>query len=699
MTSPAAKSPRRPSRRPALPQNQPAVAPAELPEAPVPAASKTDGIGAPATLDSRDTLLALGLGAAVVLLLLAFRPLAGVPMNDDFSYAHSARVFAETGRIAYNGWGSPMLWPQAAYGALVIKLFGFSWRALAATGIVAAGLCAGLMYALARRCGAARFPALLATAALVLNPPFLGVAPSFMTDLPSLVLLLGAFWALIGSLERTGEDGGGDVRLRPGRFALAVALGVVAGTNRQVSWVAFLGALLALVPFVRGVRERLWVMGGAALVAGVAGALTIWLGRQPYTIPADVSTGLIFLIGYTNIAAMFIFKFLNMAGLLLLPLALLALASQLARSVGGTAKRFGWVGAASGLVALVVLCLLPLVYGFGTTLRLLGDQYRLTAYGQYFTSNGVVVGGVHGFSKRPVVLGPGAITLLVVGGALGMALSVYLVSAWMSEMRARRRQRRQQAPADAPGAVAETVAPHVGEIGATLVLVGSVAQILVSLPWYAQLNVFDRYLLFILPGFLILFAAQASRRLARPQQRSAGPGAFAVVPIVLVAGMGALGAAFASEYFAYTRARATLYQALRAQNVPREQIDAGFELDADTQVRREGYINHEGLQVPPDAYRPERWGRFVAYSPEHFPALDVHYLLSSDATPTEPHIDPQPVRRLEYSSLLPPRARTLYVYRIRRDAPDPGAARAAEAVALQERLGRQAPEQTPGPAQ
>ena len=574
-------------------------------------------------------------------------------MNDDFSYAHSARALAETGRIVYNGWGSPMLWPQAAYGALVIKAFGFSYRALAVTGLIAAMLCAGLMYLLARRCGAARLPSLLATSVLALNPMFLGVAPTFMTDLPSLVLLFVALYVLFGSLQATPNG----LRLATGRFGGAVLLGIIAGTNRQVSWIAFLGALCVLFVYVpAAVGQRSIVFGGIVATIGVAAGLTLWFNRQPYTIAADMVVGLTLIIAFTNIVFMFIYRFLNMGGLFLLPLALLALGAS-GNGVRGGSRSMAAVGR---MALLVALFLVPVFYNFQTKIHLLGGDYRLAAYGQYFTSTGVVVGGVHGFSKRPTVFAPATVTLLALSGALGLGLSTYLMGSWITQERSEQKRRQSMS---SPAAVPASA------VCASMMLAGTLFQLAASIPWYAQVNVFDRYLLFLLPGPLILFAVQASRARTSDAGGRRALSLTGIPAVALTALLGGIGVAFASEYFSYTRARATLFNAMVASGVARENIDAGFELDSDTQVRREGYINNERLLNPPGAYQSERAAEFVTYAPEHFPVVKARFILSTDSAPGEPYLDSRPVRQIYYSCpLLPPSPRRMYVYAVRPDA-------------------------------
>ena len=568
-----------------------------------------------------DTAAALLLGVVVILVLLATRPFSGLPMNDDFSYARTAQAFAETGRIVYNGWGSPLLLPQILYGALAIKLFGFSYGILTATGIFFAGAATAAMYLLARACGCPHYLSVLATCLLTLNPMFLSVAPSFMTDVPSLFLMLAALLTLVKALQTDAE---GRVRLDGRRFLVSVLLGIVAGSNRQILWVAYLGAL-AMLLLLPGERRR--VLPAIMVVLGCAAALTIWFNRQPYTVPAGMGMGLQTLLLMPNVAFMFIYKFLNMLGLFLFPMVLAALWRRQWRYLL--------------LAALLFFCLLPLFYSFQTkNIQIIGDTYWLTVYGQYFTSSGAVVGGVHGFEKRPVVLSPAMIAGLVLAGALGLALSGYLFLDWWEEIgqSIRKRITRQQ-------------------IAVSAVAISSVAQILASLPWYATMTVFDRYLLLLLPGFLILHAAQAANR-AHPLLIRAATGLMAILAII--------GFLFTSEYMAYTQARATLYNRLLARGVAPRAIEAGFEMNSDTQVQLGGYINNPLIKNPPGAYREGLRSRYIIYMPEYFPDMDVHYLLSTQRNPPPEHVLPDPVDSVTYHSLLPPRRRTMYVYRIRR---------------------------------
>lgn len=606
--------------------------------------------------DRSDQLRAIGLSVLVVVILLLMRPLIDIPRNDDFSYARTAEVFARTGRIVYNAWGSPMILPQSLVGAIIIRVFGFSYAALSVLGVVTAGVAAYLMYRLARVCGASPSLATLATVVLTLNPIYLSVAPSFMTDIPSLVLYLGALLALVTALGPETESGRSRVVLENyGRFALSVALGALAGANRQILWAAYIVAVLAVALYAAR-RSRVPLVAGGALVLAVAGGLMLWMGKQPYTVPAGIAPGLEMMRQFPHVVFMFTYKFLNMMGLFLFPVLLGA--------TWGRRRSLRWLL----LSALLLFCLLPLHFHFFTRdMMLLRDRYYLTVYGQYFTSSGAMVGGPHGFVDRPVVMTPPVIAFLAYIGAAGLTLSVYLFLTWW-----------EPAPSPQPkgtGTKADAALPPpasppdgVARVGATAAALGSAVQVVISIPWYGALNVFDRYLLLLLPGFLCLHAAQASRAV---EGSGRGAGVARVVSCVsgaFAALIAVVGIMFAGEYVQYTRARAILFERLTGdKKIARQNIDGGFEINADTQVLAKGYVNNEAMS-PREAYRPDLRGRLISYRPEVFPEVDARYVISIDPAPDASLMDPEPVDRIEYFSPLPPSPRTMYVYRLREDA-------------------------------
>ena len=586
--------------------------------------------------DRKDTFTPLALLVILPLLLLTLRPFAEVPRNDDFSYARTALALAQTGQIAYNGWGSPLLLPQAVVGALVIRLAGFSYVALQGVGVASAGVAAALLYLLSRRCGLAQWPALAVVAATTLNPLFLPLAPGFMTDIFSLNLVLLSFLALFAAHHK-----GQDENLSLPWFAGAVALGLLAGSNRQNGWVAFVGALIPLyLAATKGSRTRLAIIGGGAIVLLGGALLTAWQARQPYNVPIDSLGGLNTLIAYPGIALILVYKLLNMGGLLVLAPGLPVL------RVRDVRRPALWV--------CLLVCLLPLACLTGTRFAAWDDFYGLSQFGQYFTSRGVAVGRMQGLYSpaSPTLIAPAVAKLLELGGALGLALAVYAPFAL-------RRDRR-----DNPDA-----APRVG-VGPVALAVSALLQIAVSAPFVMQLHANDHYLLAYLPGVAIYLLSVAA---LRPREARDPDPTRALVGVALAVGgvLAVTGYNFAWAYMGYSRAQATLFHDLRARGVPAAQIDGGLEWNADTQIAAEGHVNNPAMS-PPDLLDKTRRGRFLRPQPELFPALDVRYIVSLDPAPSlDFALTPQPVATAQYSILFPPQTRTVSVFAVAPGATDP----------------------------
>ncbi len=630
-----------------------------------------------ATLNASDGRIAAALAVGIIALIVLLRPFANVPMNDDFTYARTAEALGRTGHVVYNAWGSPLLWPQMAYGALVVKVWGFSWTHLALTGVALAGVTAGLFYLLLRACRIAAPIAVLGVAALTLNPIYLSVAPSFMTDIPSLALLLAPLLLLVRSVKRNPS---GALTLDAPRYLAASVLAIVAGSNRQISWVAFLGAQAALLALLPASERKKILLGVGVLLDGAIIA-NYWFALQPYTITVDVQEGVRQFIKYPQETVLHVGKFLNLMGLLALPLALLALPSLLKKEAppapnnGGAKGGFVLsgspiIGGGGGLRASFLSFIIsPLFLTFGFWLAIVAIPWRgrfptvsygVFCYAQYFTSRGVLVGGTPGYSRRPVTIPDFLVPVMLVGGAFALVVLSLLAVRWTREAWARRG--------------AQSAALPVSHVAVCALMTATLIQIAASIPWYSQVFIFDRYLLLLLPGPLTLLGAAATQTL-RDRQAAKGEPARLIksgkgLPIgalAVAAFTATLGVLYAQEYFAYTHARAELYGFLTARGVRPQQINGGFEMDADAQVQARGYINHPFLTDPKGAYQPNRKAAHISLMPEYFPDVDPFYRLSTDSVvePTE-DIYPEPVRVARYHSWLPPFTRAMYVYRVKR---------------------------------
>lgn len=150
----------------------------------------------PANPRGRSAVLWLAaLGALVVLLDVLIRPAGEFPLNDDWSYARCVQSGVERWTFQFTGWTSVPLIAQALWGALFCLPFGFSFAALRLSTAVAGLLGTGGMFFLARSAGHDRPTAFAAALTLAVNPLFVNLSQTFMTDVP---FAAACIWGLVG---------------------------------------------------------------------------------------------------------------------------------------------------------------------------------------------------------------------------------------------------------------------------------------------------------------------------------------------------------------------------------------------------------------------------------------------------------------------------------------------------------------------
>src|SRR5207302_843184 len=159
----------------------------------------------PAGATARElALLLLGLLALLALEVAIVSPRGEFPINDDWAYARMAKGWAETGRFQYVGWNQMVVVTQAALGALVIKLFGFSFTGLRWLTIGLGLLSLIALYGCGREMGLAPRLAAAVTLAVAVTPVYLFSAYTFMTEVPFQAPFLAALWAYL-RFFRTGS--------------------------------------------------------------------------------------------------------------------------------------------------------------------------------------------------------------------------------------------------------------------------------------------------------------------------------------------------------------------------------------------------------------------------------------------------------------------------------------------------------------
>ena len=524
----------------------------------------------------------------VVLMLVLGGGMLDVPMNDEFSYARLAEAFGKTGRIQLNGWGTPLMLPQMVVGAAIIKVLGFKYGILHWVGILSTGVASGFLYRFLRACRAGVGTAITLWAAVMGTPMVLAAGPSFLTDIPTMALCLIS-WTLFAEALRSP----GDASLQRKTVLVASLFALLAALNRQNVILPFGVSMLLISGFRPAWRS---ILIPAALVIIAAGLLAVALiGKLPYAVPVDPYAGLMTFIGWPDITIKFMVKFGITAGLLVLPAVLL----------GHQLRKPSWAVAGLVLAWMLVFIILPMS---ARHIEMFGPIFRLTVYGQYWTTMGAIVGGVHGFGDRSAV--PNLGYLWSIAGIIGNVGSLALIANQFRGLGAKIKARTQV---------------DVSSILPLSLVVFVAVQCVSLLPWLALNNMFDRYLLLIVP---FLMAAHVTPADNAPRIHVLRWGAVGIAVCNVVWGLIAT-----HDYFAYSRARMELFKEAISLGVAPENLDAGVEYNADYQIQAEGKINNRQME-PASAFDETRIAINVDYEPQKFPAVLAAYRISSSTFTT-----------------------------------------------------------------
>lgn len=239
---------------------------------------------------------------AMVAALLAVHPVISAPFSDDFSYIYSAKRAAETGRLIYNGWAAPFFGYQAYLGALFVRMFGFSFTVVRASGMLLAVLNVAVLHRLFLRLTRNNGNAVTAALCVGLGPTTLVHSVIFFTDLPAMFAFSVTLYLCVRALQ---ADSSAEIR----RWLLcATVCNLVLGSVRQTAW----GGALALVPMTGwllrrhpGVLKLTIALETASLA--VVGAALLWFRTAPYTVQeklfGHVSRGMVLLMPFLPLYA------------------------------------------------------------------------------------------------------------------------------------------------------------------------------------------------------------------------------------------------------------------------------------------------------------------------------------------------------------------------------------------------------------
>jgi 4-amino-4-deoxy-L-arabinose transferase-like glycosyltransferase len=492
-------------------------------------------------------------------------PVGEIPYGDDFAYSHVALQLARTGHFSYNGWETNVLLLHSLWGALFIRLFGFSFLCLRLSTVPFSLAVVALCYLLVRRTGLRPELSLFVSLLLGLSPVFLPVAASFMTDVPGLFFMLLSFYCFVRAAERS-EMGGGY-----GWLAFGFLASFLGGTGRQVVWLV----PIIVLPYLAWVRRKHRAFAFATIfswlmvVVGMA-AITNWFNHQPYGVPqlspfSELRMALKKPLWELNVAA----RLFLMILLLVLPAAIPLVWRSMLDTLRGSITRKLFVGGLLLAVAAAV-CIHPSLASIPWVPS---------------TLNWEGVNGSFPLVGRPIVLAR-PVRFVV---SLAVYFAACVLAGEFTNVRALARR-----------ALSSLVNPQGTQFALSAVTIFNVLYFGLLVVRLADIEIFDRYLLITLPWLatVLLLWAEDNQTGAATLKR-AMPVAWATLAVLAFYAI-----ASTQDYWALGRARVTAVNTLIAAGVPRASIDAGLEYNGWTQLEKTGLINSRWVVNPRGFYKP-----------------------------------------------------------------------------------------------
>lgn len=589
----------------------------------------------------KNHLPAIACAATLVVCYFVIRPYAEIGINDDWSYIKTTQVLAQTGRIVYNGWASPILGWQIYFGALFIKLFGFSFTAVRFSTVIEAIVTAYLLQRTFVRTGLNSWNATLATLTFVLSPLFFPLAFTFMNDVSGVLCVLVCLYMCLRAVQAASE------RSAMVWISLAALVNAVGGTARQIAWLGVLVMVPSTLWLLRR-SHRVLVVGCLSWIVGVGmvAAAMGWFSRQPYVVPLSMIPSSV----DQKALHLFAGQCLSAVG----QLALLALPVLLMF----TAAVRSWNCRMAAIFAAGLFCFaVP-----GTALLRAGRLHDWLApflddymtYSTFQRLNAIAIRGAR------LAVAPNLFCLLLTA-AVVLAILSFFACPFAGAAALPAHQRR-----------AASVSWR--DLG---IMLGpfSMAYLvpLVSRAMLGQL--YDRYLL---PLFAVLLLVLV--RYYQERVKANLPWAC----VLLIAFFGAFSAAATHDEFALYRGYVAAISEIRSTGTPAAAILAPWEFEAWTEIEEAGHINNQNILVPKGAYVPQPARSYPASCstlPADFPealsvgfqnawsvnflssapAIKPVYAVSLDSQECDGEVAFQPVI---YRTWLAPRTNWIYALRL-----------------------------------
>jgi hypothetical protein len=568
-------------------------------------------------------ICALALAGSVLLT----DPIANLPFSDAFSYDKTALEFAQTGHFLYNGWATAMLGWLIPWGAVFIKLFGFSFNVMRMSMLPLDMATVYLFHQILRRFGIGAGSAVFGTLALALSPIFLPSAASYMTDVPGLLVTFGCIYMCQRAVTASSD------RATLIWLCSATAVNLAGGTVRQIAW---LGALIMVPSTAWLLRERrgMKIAGVLLWVVSLASVLLClhWFNSQPYSVPEHLIWAPVRFMMLLHLVAQLIKAFACLL-LVILPVSIAWLPS--ARSLD---RKYRLRIAAA---VVLLLALWSVAYAAGRI-----DTWLMPWLLFLLPEQSGLVPGMFGT--------PAA---MVVWIRLAISLAVFVPALIVAAQLASRKQ---------PATAIPDRSSMPWKDMAWILLPFCVSYILLLTPRGAFDQIQDRYLIGLTP-FAIIFLLRLYQERIQPTLPPIGVITLAIYAVYSVAGT--------HDFFAESRAQVRGLQMVQDSGVPRTLIQAGFPSDGWVQIQNGGHINEPRLRFPAGAYKrddfnpiPEKCRNgFTGFAPIITPRYFVFFpWFKNPPDPPAPWcFVPTAYPDVHYTTWLPPFHGTLHVEQLR----------------------------------
>jgi hypothetical protein len=466
-----------------------------------------------------------------VLVVLIVNPIGDFPLVDEWAYVAPVRSLVEGRGLVFSPFTAPNLLSQVVWGWGFGSVFGFSYNVMRLSTLVIASIGIMAFYGWLRLIPTTPSVALFGALVLMLNPIFVALSFTFMSDIFFLSFLLVSMFFLTRAMA-----GGTPASATAGWLA-----GIAAQLCRQLGTAIPIGAAVGRVT-LEGFKLRVLVKAAIPVIAflAVQRGYEYWLattGRTPLMhgynidlIRERLAEPLGAILHEAGNAIVYLFFYV---GLFIVPVSIFLFRTEWS-NLSRRGRALVW--SLGSMIAIVSMVLAAVLEG---GMPLWGDAVTDWGVGGQF-------GGMPG--KRTHI----RVFLTVLGGVGGALGSFILLSRIWQHLR------------------------H--EIAGRAAMIRSfpfVTALTIWAPVPILVMRFDRYLLPVVACLIVVVLTRIATASKLPSLRSP-EGYAAMVVTALIGGYSVLGT---KDFMASSRAREAALAIAMEQGVPRDQIDAGWVLN------------------------------------------------------------------------------------------------------------------------